>query len=214
VVEVEGLAGSRPMGWRRTAIVPDMTSIHSVRWRLAGVVGASGIALTIAASPAFAADQPAETVDLVADAVTVSGAVGETVPLSLHIRHAGTAYIYPETTESADQPGAFFTVPDGVEVTAVPSGCIAIVDDRIDIANWRVPGYSKYWCQGPIIELDGYTPGEDWTWTFDLKINQAGTAVGSLTTHLNCPVPDCRDIDSTNDAATVTVNPAADSTTA
>jgi hypothetical protein len=182
-----------------------MMLINSMKL-LAGVVVAAGFAVTVGAGPALAADEPAETVDLVAEAATVSGAVGQTVPLSLTIRHAGTAYIYPATTESADQPGAFFTVPGGTEVTAVPSGCTAVVDDRIDFANWRVPGYSKYWCQGPIIELDGYTPGESWTWTFDLKINEATPSAGSLTAHLNCDAADCRDVDPANDAAPVTVN--------
>jgi hypothetical protein len=177
------------------------------KW-LAVAAGAAGLAVTVGAGPALAAEQPAETVDLVAEAATVSGAVGETVPLSLRIRHAGTAYLYPATTEAADQPGAFFAVPGGTEVTAVPSGCLAVVDGRIDLANWRVPGHSTYWCQGPIIELDGYMPGETWTWTFDLKITEAEVSPGSLTAHLNCDAADCRDIDPANDAAPVTVNPA------
>lgn len=57
-------------------------------------------------------------------------------------------------------------------------------------------------------------PGDTWTWTLDLKVNQPGPSVGSLTTHLNCAVPECRDIDSANDTATVTVNPAVQSAAA
>lgn len=193
-------------------MLPGMMLINSMKL-LAGVVGAAAFAVTVGAGPALAADEPSDTVDLVAEAATVSGAVGQTVPLSLTVRHAGTAYIYPATTESADQPGAFFAVPGGTEVTAVPSGCIAVVDDRIDLANWRVPGYSKYWCQGPVIELDGYMPGESWTWTFDLKINEAASAPGSLTAHLNCTTAECRDVDPANDAALVTVTAAAEPAT-
>ncbi|OJF09883.1 hypothetical protein [Couchioplanes caeruleus] len=190
-----------------------MMLINSMKW-LAAAAGAAGLAATVGAGPAFAADQPAETVDLVADAATVSGVVGETVPLSLQIRHAGTAYIYPATTEAADQPGAFFAVPSGTAVTAVPSGCIAVVDGRIDIANWRMPGQSMYWCQGPVIELDGYMPGQIGTWTFDLKINEAEVLPGSLTAHLNCDAAECRDVDPANDAAPVTVNLATEPATA
>ncbi|MCG5440877.1 hypothetical protein [Micromonospora foliorum] len=110
--------------------------------------------------------------DIVAQGATVTGAVGDTVQVTVGIRNDGPGV--PDGTNSGDTVGDFlFTPPAGVTVLADPPGCGSYGGEEEDGATtpktWR--------CSGPGAV---FPAGISRTATFDLRIDSLGGSAGEV----------------------------------
>ncbi|TQJ19851.1 hypothetical protein FBZ33_0029 [Micromonospora sp. A202] len=110
--------------------------------------------------------------DIVAQGATVTGAVGDTVQVTVGIRNEGPGV--PDGTNSGDTVGAFFfTPPTGVTVLADPPGCASYGGEEED--GVATP---KFWrCNGPGAV---FPAGTSTTATFDLRIDSLGGSAGMV----------------------------------
>ncbi|WP_433265920.1 hypothetical protein ACQPWR_01625 [Micromonospora vinacea] len=133
--------------------------------------------------------------DIVAQGAAVTGAVGDTVQVTVGIRNEGPGV--PDGTNSGDTVGAFsFTPPTGVTVLADPPGCSSPGGEEEDGA-----ATAKTWrCNGPGAV---FPAGTSTTATFDLRIDSLGGSAGEVQPAGRYPRVDDNP---GNDIAPVTVN--------
>ncbi|MEU6072207.1 hypothetical protein [Micromonospora sp. NPDC047074] len=128
--------------------------------------------------------------DIVAEGATVTGAVGDTVRVTVGIRNDGPGV--PDDTVSGGHAGAFiFTPPAGVTVLARPTGCGPTGDDE--------GGAPTAWVcyQGTV-----FPAGQSFTAPFDLRIDGPAGAPGEVRVYCEYPRPDDNPA---NNAAPVTL---------
>ncbi|CCH15395.1 hypothetical protein [Micromonospora lupini] len=108
--------------------------------------------------------------DVVAQGATVTGAVGDTVHVTVGLRNEGPGV--PDGTNSGDTVGAFlFTPPTGVTVLANPLGCgrTGGEDGEPLTRTWHCTG------RGAV-----FPAGTSNTVTFDLRIDSLAGAAGEV----------------------------------
>ncbi|MET8363645.1 hypothetical protein ABZU53_08745 [Micromonospora sp. NPDC005194] len=132
--------------------------------------------------------------DIVAEGATVTGAVGDTVRVTVGLRNEGPGV--PDATNSGDGVGAFlFVPPAGTTVLANPSGCWLNGDDE---TAGDAP--TTWYCNGPGAV---FPAGTSHTVTFDLRIDSLTGAAGEVQPYGRYPRVDD---DPSNDIAPVTVS--------
>ncbi|WP_433086397.1 LPXTG cell wall anchor domain-containing protein [Dactylosporangium sp. CA-052675] len=122
--------------------------------RLAATAGAAIVAFgALGAAPAQAEPNDDFPWDLTIPAVTVTGAVGDVVPVTMTVRNLGPAAVEPGRVRAP-----FIQRPSGTEFTGdVSAEC-----------NGKIQP-DRYYCQTP----DGLAVGAEKTWTFHLKLTDA-----------------------------------------
>ncbi|MBQ1072539.1 hypothetical protein KBX06_05055 [Micromonospora sp. C31] len=128
--------------------------------------------------------------DVVAVGATVTGAVGDTVRVTVGIRNDGPGV--PDNTVSGGSTSALiFTPPAGVTVLETPPGCGSTQDEE--------GGAPTAWIcwQGGV-----FPAGQSLTVPFDLRIDGPTGTPGEVRVYYNHPRPDD---DPANDAAPVTL---------
>ncbi|MFF0254847.1 hypothetical protein ACFYPW_20350 [Micromonospora zamorensis] len=131
--------------------------------------------------------------DIVAQGAAVTGAVGDTVPVTVGIRNVGPGV--PDGTNSGDTVGAFyFTPPTGVTVLAHPSDCWPFGDDE-----GTADAPATWYCNGRVAV---FLAGTSHTVTFDLRIERLTGTPGRVEPHGRYPRVDDNP---GNDIAPVTV---------
>ena len=188
IVEPLATAGPLPSGVRLKHREAD----QALRLRAVGkpldvipveVAGAGGQTYLRAVHGAF---------DIVAQGAAVTGAVGDTVQVTVGIRNEGPGV--PDGTNSGDTVGAFyFTPPTGVTVLANP-GCWPTHSEE---DGGEAP--KTWYCDG---QRAVFTAGTSNTATFDLRIDSLGGAAGEVQPYGRYPRVDD---DPSNDIAPVTV---------
>ncbi|MFJ6163960.1 hypothetical protein ACIQH6_02485 [Micromonospora orduensis] len=132
--------------------------------------------------------------DIVAQGAAVTGAVGDTVQVTVGIRNEGPGV--PDGTNSGDTVGAFyFTAPTGVTVLANPPGCAPTGGEEHGEAATHT-----WYCDGRGAVLPAGTGN---TVTFDLRIDSLGGAAGEVQPYGRYPRVDDNP---GNDIAPVTVS--------
>ncbi|MFG1776761.1 hypothetical protein ACGFIG_10070 [Micromonospora sp. NPDC049048] len=128
--------------------------------------------------------------DIVATGATVTGAVGDTVRVTVGVRNDGPGV--PDGTVSGGNAGGFlFTPPAGVTVLADPPGCVPTSDDE--------GGAPTAW----VCWLGAVFPaGQSFTVPFELRIDGPTGAPGEVRLYYNYPR---LDDDPANDSAPVTL---------
>ncbi|MEV4117697.1 hypothetical protein [Micromonospora sp. NPDC049645] len=132
--------------------------------------------------------------DIVAQGAAVTGAVGDTVHVTVGIRNDGPGV--PDGTNSGDTVGAFyFTPPTGITVLANPPGCSPTGSEEDEEAATRT-----WYCNG---RRAVFPAGTSNTVTFDLRIDSLTGDAGEVQPYGRYPrVDDNPD----NDIAPVTVS--------
>ncbi|RAN97722.1 hypothetical protein [Micromonospora noduli] len=132
--------------------------------------------------------------DIVATGAAVTGAVGDTVRVTVGLRNTGPGV--PDGSISGESVGAFlFTPPAGVTVLATPPGCWLSGDEE---EPETVP--ATWYCNGP---GSVFPAGTTHTVGFDLRIDSLSGAPGEVQPFQRYPRVDD---DPSNDIAPVTVN--------
>ncbi|MEU7920105.1 hypothetical protein ACGFIP_19745 [Micromonospora zamorensis] len=132
--------------------------------------------------------------DIVAQGAAVTGAVGDTVPVTVGIRNVGPGV--PDGTNSGDTVGAFyFTPPTGVTVLAHPSDCWPFGGDE-----GTADAPATWYCNGRVAV---FLAGTSHTVTFDLRIERLTGTPGRVEPHGRYPRVDDNP---GNDIAPVTVS--------
>lgn len=128
----------------------------------AGVTGAGGQTYLRSVQGAF---------DIVAQGAAVTGAVGDTVRVTVGLRNEGPGV--PDATNSGDSVGAFvFVPPTGATVLSNPSGCFPMRDEEL------VGGSPTGWhCEGP---GSVFPAGLTRTVAFDLRIDSLSGTPGEV----------------------------------
>ncbi|WP_433315116.1 hypothetical protein ACQP0U_01550 [Micromonospora sp. CA-269861] len=132
--------------------------------------------------------------DIVAQGAAVTGAVGETVRVTVGLRNTGPGV--PDGSISGESVGAFrFTPPAGVTVLATPSGCWLSGDEE---EPETVP--ATWYCDGP---GSVFPAGTTHVVGFDLRIDSLSGGPGEVQPYQRYPRVDD---DPSNDVAPVTVS--------
>lgn len=145
------------------------------------------------------------TRDLAAVGGTVTGSVGDTVPIRIGVKNNGAAAL--DSVNTGESPTNFsFLVPAGVTVASTPQGCRAMVKDSA--GHWQFtdngPG-GLYVCYFP---GEVFHAGESFLVTFQAKITSLTGAPGQVTLvdpRIEDPKYRWTDDNPTNDTAAVTV---------
>ncbi|WP_433536580.1 hypothetical protein ACQPZK_01600 [Micromonospora sp. CA-249363] len=133
--------------------------------------------------------------DIVAQGATVTGAVGDTVQVTVGIRNEGPGV--PDGTISGDTVGAFyFTPPAGVSVVGSPR-CSQVGSEEEENGD-DTP--KTWYCDG---QRAVFTAGTSNTVTFDLRIDSLSGTPGEVQPHGRYPRVDDNPA---NDIAPVTVS--------
>ncbi|MGI5524969.1 hypothetical protein ACQEUX_29100 [Micromonospora sp. CA-259024] len=131
--------------------------------------------------------------DIVAQGVAVTGAVGDTVRITVGLRNEGPGV--PDGTNSGDSVGAFlFVPPAGATVLGTPSGCSPRGDEQ---AVGETP--TTWYCDGP---GSVFPAGTTHTVAFDLRIDSLPGTPGEVRPFQRYPRVDDNP---GNDVAPVTV---------
>ncbi|MEU7840414.1 hypothetical protein AB0B39_05510 [Micromonospora sp. NPDC049114] len=132
--------------------------------------------------------------DIVAQGATVTGAVGDTVRVTVGLRNEGPGV--PDATNSGDGVGAFlFVPPAGTTVLGNPSGCWLNGDEE---SAGDAP--TTWYCNGP---GSVFPAGTSRTVAFDLRIDSLSGTPGEIQPYQRYPRVDD---DPSNDIAPVTVS--------
>ncbi|MFI6239703.1 hypothetical protein ACIBEF_07480 [Micromonospora sp. NPDC050795] len=132
--------------------------------------------------------------DIVAEGAAVTGAVGDTVRVTVGLRNSGPGV--PDGSISGESVGGFlFTPPAGVTVLATPSGCWLNGDEE---EHETVP--ATWYCNGP---GSVFPAGTTHAVGFDLRIDSLSGAPGEVQPFQSYPRVDD---DPSNDIAPVTVS--------
>ncbi|WP_328849229.1 hypothetical protein [Micromonospora zamorensis] len=132
--------------------------------------------------------------DIVAQGAAVTGAVGDTVPVTVGLHNEGPGV--PDGTNSGDTVGAFyFTPPVGVTVVDHPSDCWPFGGDE-----GTADAPATWYCNG---REAVFLAGTSHTVTFDLRIERISGVAGQVEPHGRYPRVDDNP---GNDIAPVTVS--------
>lgn len=140
---------------------------------------------------------------------TARGEVGTVVTVKAGVKNLGPASANYRSGDPVQM--VQIDVPAGTTAVSVPKDCTPYEDDRMVHDRRGQPGGTRYWCGTHWRFLAGETS----SWTFGLRIDKKlENATSTVTININYmdPTDPRHDINSTNDTASIVINPVGNST--